>query len=278
MNLRKELAGGIIALILSAWIVLGSFSLAYTRKTQIAVNATSTPTKQTTNPPTPQPTITVPSPLPGTASATSIPTPSPTNTATLVPPTSCPPPTDWIAYKTRSGDSLDSLAVKYKTTIDKIMQINCMSVKSLIPAMIIYLPAPSSSATPTAAPSATRTPISCGPPRGWTTYTVRSGDTLYHLAWAYNVTISQLQSANCMNGSDLLIAGRQIYVPNVATRTVSPTFRPPTSTNRPPTRTPLPPTALPTATPTPMPPTEIPSATHTNTPTTTLTPTFSSAP
>lgn len=114
--------------------------------------------------------------------------------------------------------------------------------------------------TPTLPPAPTnqpppRTPIPCGPPSGWIRYTILKGDTLYSLAQYYQVTVKQLQQANCMGSSTSLYTDRQIYVPNKPTRTPSPT---PTSTS---TVTPTP-SATPTASDTPAPtPTEAPSDT-----------------
>ncbi len=106
-----------------------------------------------------------------------------------------------------------------------------MSVTNLPANTIIYLP-PLPTATPTAIPTATPTatlfyltltPVPCGAPAGWITYIIKSGDTLSHLAWAYNTTVYELQVANCMGNSTFLIAGQPLKVPNVATRTPSPT-------------------------------------------------------
>ncbi len=124
--------------------------------------------------------------------------------------------------------------------------------------------------TPTPPPPPTnypppRTSIPCGPPSGWIRYTILKGDTLYSLGQYYQVTVQQLQQANCMGGSTSIYTGRQIYVPNKPTRTPSPT---PTSTA---TLTPTPsatptasdtptpiPTVAPSDTPSPLPPTDTP--------------------
>lgn len=85
-------------------------------------------------------------------------------------------------------------------------------------------------AQPTAAPS----PQACGPPAGWVTYTVRSGDTLGRLSRAYGISVEQLRQANCLPGSNLIVAGQQLYVPFVL---VEPTPQPLPTEALPPTPT-----------------------------------------
>ncbi|MDI6770622.1 MAG: LysM domain-containing protein [Anaerolineales bacterium] len=138
------------------------------------------------------------------------------------------------------------------------------------PAEVTSNPAPIIE-TPTMPPAPTnqpppRTSIPCGPPGGWIRYTILKGDTLYSLAQYYQVTVKELQRANCMGSLTSLYTGRQIYVPNKPTRTPSPT---PTSTS---TVT-LTPSATPTASDTPT-PTTPPTETSTHTPAPTDTPTL----
>ena len=233
MNLRKELLGGLVSLLLSAGIILGSFSLTLIETKAVKIIALLPSATQ-------QPTLERPTVPAGSPTLTLEPTSTPTITPTPIPPTNCPPPAGWQAYTTRHGDTLESLATQYNTTKEKIMQANCMVVGTLLPNTTIYLPPPN---TPTPSPSATASPTLpftptitltkavCGnPPYGWILYTVRSGDTLFHLAWAYGVSVYELQVANCMDGSTLLLAGSRIYVPNVATLAFSPTPATPTIT------------------------------------------------
>jgi len=180
----------------------------------------------------------------------------PTETVTLPPPpTACPPPYGWVAYIVQAGDTLADIAARYRVSEQAISQANCLVTVTLLPGSVLYVP-----------PAPTRTPIPCGPPPLWVTYTVRPGDTLYRLSVAYGVTVSQLQSANCLGNSTLIMAGQILYVPPGPTRT------PVTS----PTKTPTPtvsPVASGTAT-----WTETPTSTTTNTPTLEHTPTWTLTP
>ncbi|TAK10970.1 MAG: LysM peptidoglycan-binding domain-containing protein [Anaerolineae bacterium] len=134
-------------------------------------------------------------------------------------------------------------------------------------------PAPSNTADgrPTATPTATA--IECGPPDGWIVYTVVSGDTLFSLSNAFRVPMTDIQRANCMGTSTVLLVGQGLYVPNVPTTTPTITLTPSNTPTR--TLTPVrtntntsgPATA--TRTPTPVTPTATRTATVTKTPTAT---------
>ncbi len=147
---------------------------------------------------------------------------SPTWTATFLTSTMaiCPPPPGWMQIVINTGDTLRSLAHTYGTSVEMLIQVNCLVAESLVPGSYLFVPA----RTPTASP--TRTVYVCGPPVGWVTYVIRPGDTLYRLALAFRTTVTQLQIANCMGSSTLLIVGNTLYVPNVPTSTSSPIASP----------------------------------------------------
>lgn len=205
-----------------------------------------------------------------------------TLTPTQAQPTTCPTPDGWSPYVVQPGDTLESLAEQVNLTADQIKKANCLSSTSLIPNTILYLPFAQATATapiqlPTLQPSQTlapsMTPIPCGPPRGWIIYIVRPGDTLFRLSLAYGVSQYELQTANCMIGTQLR-AGQTLFVPNVPTRapvfTSTPTEQPiPTDTPEPPTEVPPTEEPSPTTEPSPTEPTQTytpePSATPTNT-------------
>ena len=65
----------------------------------------------------------------------------------------------------------------------------------------------------------------CNPPPGWVIYNVQPGNTLFSLARWTNITLEQLQQANCLNVNETLIyAGQPIYLPFIPTQ--SPTSLP----------------------------------------------------
>ncbi len=55
---------------------------------------------------------------------------------------------------------------------------------------------------------------SCTLPSGWTTYTVRRGDTLGRIANAANSSASELVTANCLASANLIFVGQVLFVPN----------------------------------------------------------------
>ncbi|MBU1661889.1 MAG: LysM peptidoglycan-binding domain-containing protein, partial [Chloroflexi bacterium] len=200
-------------------------------------------------------------------------------TETIPPPTSCPPPSGWVAITVQPGEDLLTLAARYKITREQLLAANCLFSNDLPTGSILYVP-----------PVPTNTPVPCGPPAGWIRYTVQPGNTLYSLSQAYGVSLSQLQFANCMPANQYnLVTGQTLWVPNVVTRTpratatptltpviiifptltgtipaTSTTIAPPTSTNIP-TSTDVPtgtPTGTATGTASP-PPTATPPATAT---------------
>ncbi|NPV65536.1 MAG: LysM peptidoglycan-binding domain-containing protein [Anaerolineae bacterium] len=54
-------------------------------------------------------------------------------------------------------------------------------------------------------------------PAGWTTYTIRRGDTLSAIARGAGSTISELVAANCITNTRLIRVGQQLFVPRQPT-------------------------------------------------------------
>jgi LysM repeat protein len=267
---------GILAAVISTALVIGSLSMVMTEGGMVqSLISTPIPSKEQI--------------LPATIVATSIEgspsertptkeiayrreitiTPTPLPSQTITPSTNCPPPAGWSLIVIQPGDTLASLANKYNVAPQELMRANCLLTSSLIPGTTLFVPG-----LPPTEP-----PIQCGPPSGWVFYTVRQGDTLYSLSNAYNVSVPQLQIANCMGSSTLIRVGQKLYVPNVPTNTpqASPTLKP---TNTQPVLTPPADTNTPSPTLTPTPgltntpfPTNTPTSTEIFIPTDTLEPT-----
>jgi len=257
MQALRQLGSGVIIAIISVILVIGGISLALAE----TLPQPATPTQI---PPTlplsfPTPTATLPAAV-QSETATETATPIPTDT--LLPPVSasCNPPAGWIRITTSTGDTIYSLAQRYKTTAENLSAANCLLSADLPAGFSLYVP-----------PVPTVTVIPCGPPPGWVkTHVVQAGDNLYRIALSYGITYPQLQRGNCMGSSTTIYTGQRLWVPNIPTLTpvpgvtVIPTF--PTNTSLPPTATP---TSTATATATP---TSIPTSTATQIPTATLTP------
>jgi LysM repeat protein len=184
------------------------------------------------------------------------PTPSitPTFTNTALPPSSCQPPAGWGQIIIRAGETLDTIAARYRTSKDELRRANCLIIDNLVAGTILYAPVVS-----------TTTPVTCSQgAAGWVkSYIVKSGDTVYAIATNHYTTAGLLKTVNCRT-SDLIYPGETLWVPNIATRTPYPTLIPgtpiPGNTVTPYPTDPLTETALPfTLTPipsdTPVPPT-----------------------
>jgi LysM repeat protein len=180
---------------------------------------------------------------------------------------SCPPPAGWVLIRVNTADTLQSLSAIYHVPETDLIRANCLLTGSLIPGSTLYVP---ESLTIALTDTATLVPVtrpprktvpSCGPPSGWVAYKVQTGDTLYRLSRLLNVSVAQLQQANCLGSSTIIRVGQSLWVP----------FMPPTSTA---TTGVLPTSASPTATLSST-PTMTPSLTASSSATLTLTPSLS---
>jgi LysM repeat protein len=268
---------GVLAALFSILIVIGSLALSLTEGGMSMAFSPATPQTFTPNPEASQPVetyqvVAATSMVTPVISPTPMPTPSFTPTPpSPTPPPSCRPPDGWSPITVQLGDTLRSLARAYNVTEAVLAQANCLVTDSLIAGMILYVPG-----YPTPVPV-----VVCGPPPGWVYYIVQPSDTLYKLSLIYNVSVSQLQLANCLGTSTYIRVGQRLYVPfyipptptftltPTATRTPTPTFTPSNTATLPAGFTPAPTYTL-TFTPTS---TSTATATNTPTPTSTFTPT-----
>jgi hypothetical protein len=73
-------------------------------------------------------------------------------------------------------------------------------------------------------PTTSGTPNPCPPPDGWVKHSVRQDETLYYYQTSTGETVDRIMEANCLT-SDLLVVGREIYLPKIPP--VRATFPPP---------------------------------------------------
>jgi len=248
MQSLRQMGAGIMLGIISVVVVLGGFSLAMAEGGLIpaADAATSTPGSPaaiivTIYPTVPLPTLAVtPNVLPAITDTLAVITA--TASLTLTPPptlTLCQPPAGWLPIVIQPYDTLGSLSLVYRTSVEILRTKNCLPTDQLVAGSILYVP-----------PLPTSTFVPCGAPAYWGRYVVVPGDTLYHISQLYRVTVAQLMLANCLYTSNIS-AGQVLRVPNVVTSTPGASL------------TPFP-TAIPPFTPTPSQPTpatEVPTAT-----------------
>ena len=96
-------------------------------------------------------------------------------------------------YTVKSGDSLYSIANKYNTTVNEIMNLNNLSSNILSIGQKILIPNKSIQSNTT-------------------TYTVKSGDSLYKIANEYGISVNELKQYNNLN-SNLLNTGQVLKIP-----------------------------------------------------------------
>jgi LysM repeat protein len=266
MRLR-DFGNALVVALISIGLMVGALSISL-----VEFAPQATPTATDNMPPSPLP-LTVTSTVPPTLTPTlalESPTPSITSTLTntAIPPASCRPPAGWGQIIIQAGETLDSIAIRYRTTKNELRLANCLMTDNLVAGSILYAPV-----------VATITPSLCNQGQaGWVkNYIVKPGDTIYAIATNYYTTVSQLKAVNCRT-SDVIRTGDLLWIPNVATRIPPPTQLPgntatPYPTNPLITETTLPFTLTPIPSDTPVPPSP------TNLPfTLTVIPTFTLSP
>ena len=102
--------------------------------------------------------------------------------------------TDYIVYQVSPGDTLYGIARRYDTTPDAIKDYNNLTSDILSIGQTLQIPYPSIISENT-------------------TYTVRRGDTLYQIANAYGVTVSEIMNLNNMD-TTLINIGDTLLIPN----------------------------------------------------------------
>jgi membrane-bound lytic murein transglycosylase D len=120
-----------------------------------------------------------------------------------------------IRYKVRSGESLWTIAEKYNTTIEKLRSMNALTRhESLKAGQVIRVPAPADSvkAEPTRV-AVKNSKLAPAAGSGARSHLVRRGETLTSIASRYQVSLSELRSANGMTTRSVLKAGDRLVIP-----------------------------------------------------------------
>ncbi len=143
----------------------------------------------------------------GTAAATSAPAPRPV--VTLAAPVRG---TGQTTYRVRSGDTVGHIALRLGVSEASIVQANGLDRRALIRAgQVLVVPGAGSGAA--AATSATAST----PAGASSSYTVRPGDTLGHVALRTGTTVAALTATNGLDARGSIRAGQTLSVPGAAT-------------------------------------------------------------
>ncbi|MHB0859129.1 MAG: LysM peptidoglycan-binding domain-containing protein [Anaerolineae bacterium] len=130
-----------------------------------------------------------PTPVPGTTVTTTL---TPVVTFTPTPMQLTGP----ITYTVQPGDTLYSLAKRYGTSVQAIMQANGMMTYFLRSGSLIWIPAGSA------------------PPAGPLVHIVQPGETLFSIAHKYNTTVMAIMAANGLCDSRIW-AYRALFIPSI---------------------------------------------------------------
>jgi LysM repeat protein len=120
----------------------------------------------------------------------------------------------------RPGDTLSHLALRHNTTVDAIVRANRLANPRLIHAgQRLHIPGKGVTSPAPAKPTATRTPTAASRPAATPaarTVTVRTGDTLSHIAARHGLPLSDLLRANSGLDPRRLQPGQQVRLPATA--------------------------------------------------------------
>jgi len=97
-------------------------------------------------------------------------------------------------YVVKSGDSLYSIASRYNTTVNEIKTLNNLTSNNLSIGQRLQIPTTNNN------------------PGIGTTYTVKSGDSLWSIANRYNTTVNEIKTLNNLTSNNLSI-GQRLQIP-----------------------------------------------------------------
>ena len=108
-------------------------------------------------------------------------------------------------YTVRAGDTLFSIAARYRTNVAALAQLNGIVNPTMIyvgQSLTVPAPASTPSATPTSAPA------------GDTVYVVQPGETLFRIALRFGTTAWTLAAYNKLDSPSVIYAGQRLMIPS----------------------------------------------------------------
>jgi LysM repeat protein len=117
-------------------------------------------------------------------------------------------PNNMFMYTVKSGDSLYSIAKKYNTTVNKIMELNYLKSTALKVGTVLRIPETYTKEEDMIMPN-------------YINYTVKSGDNLYKIAAANNITVDTIIKDNSLISNVLQIGQNlKIRIPSSSNITI----------------------------------------------------------
>lgn len=127
-------------------------------------------------------------------------------------------------YYVKPGDSIETIAARFNKTVEELQRDNCLSSWNIQPGQQLIVPyaldsQPIRNNTDEQFEPATQTPnltpiAVCMPRSDWQgSYVVQAGDTIYSIAKMYNLSLSELMTANCSSLNIIIHPGDILLVP-----------------------------------------------------------------
>lgn len=116
-----------------------------------------------------------------------------------IPTTSITPPNEqeYITYTVKSGDTLYKIANQSNTSVQQLIDLNNLTSTNLSIGQTLLIPSKDNSSNNNST----------------TTYTVKSGDSLWSISQMFNITVQQIINANNLTTNNLSI-GQVLTIPN----------------------------------------------------------------
>ena len=122
-------------------------------------------------------------------------------------------------YKVKAGDTLSHIARATNTSVSALKQLNNLKSDLIFVGQSLKIDGQITSTAPKPADKEVSKPVT--PSSSNTTYRVKSGDTLSHIAKANNMSVSTLKQLNNLK-SDLIFVGQLLKISNSTTKPAVP--------------------------------------------------------
>lgn len=107
-------------------------------------------------------------------------------------------------YTVKPGDTLSAIAVRYNTTIDRLMALNGISnARYIYPGQVLRVGGSAPAGSGGAAASSSAPAV----------YVVRRGDSLSAIAARYGTTVAALMATNGLTRPNLIVVGQRLRIP-----------------------------------------------------------------
>ena len=132
-------------------------------------------------------------------------------TVGIAPVQGAPPEAGQTTHVVSWGETLDTIAARYGTTVNAIVQLNGLANPNYIyVGQVLSIPVAGTTTSPSGG-----------------TYVVQWGDSLGSIATRYGITVQALMSANGLTNPNFIYAGQVLTIPGAST---APVYTPPTTT------------------------------------------------